>query len=328
MSLNSQLRLRLGPPVRRWRKRLDNPEVRLARLLAERLRSAPPDVLHLGASEAQYVGPNDVDQRTLPVMMAEALAPDLTLYSVNNAGYHPKMFSAYLNVVGASPVRPIVVLSLTVRFGFTPWALHPEYGFARSLRALTRIKPGSPPWRFRAPVRLTRASDFLALDQMAYPTLGGTRTIGEFRHALKRDSGSDLIGEERTRVLYAYHQGGVVSEQYLADVTALGAQLRALGLKAVVYHTPTPIDRGVELHGDGFRTRVIENLGRIDEAFRAGYGPIDILQTGPMLSSAEFINPDDAIEHANELGRHRMTDMITQAIRAQRDGSSGSTSEP
>jgi hypothetical protein len=318
VALRNGLRSRLGPTYRRWRKRLDNPEVRQARLLATRLRAGELDVLHFGASESQYVAPYDTDQRTLPAMITDSLAPGLSVYSVHDAGYHARLFEAYLEIVARYPVQPVVIVGLSVRFGFSAWAHHPEYGFERSLRALTRIDPGSPPWRFHAPVRLTRESDFFEFDRTEYPTVDGTATIGEFRRTLKKSSDSVLTGDARTRRLFAYHQGSQMEAEYLRRVTSLGARLRELDLAVVVYQLPVPIERGAELLGDALREQVVHNLAFLDEAFIAGYGPIDILQTGTLLDGSEFVDTNDAIEHANERGRMRMTDLITQAVHQQR----------
>jgi hypothetical protein len=321
VALKDQVKAMTGPTYRRWRRRLDNPEVRKAGLLAQRLRTPPPlDILHLGASESLYVAPYDEDQRTLVNMLADALPPEVTFYSVHFAGYNPSLYLKYLDIVACYPVKPVVVLSLTIRFGYPPWDKHPEYSYQRASRALGRIDPGSPPWRFHAPVRLTRESDFVELDRIVYPTVAGSLTIGEFRRTLKDTSENALRGDERTRRLYGYHQGGVLGEEFLASVTELGRRLRELELPAVVYYTPVPVERGVELLGEELRERVVGNFKLLDEAFIKGYGPIDIVQTGTFLDSSEFINPEDAIEHANEHGRKRIADLIIEAIRAQRAG--------
>lgn len=321
MSPLDRLRTRLGPSVRRWRKRLDNPEVRLARSLVHRLRSGPLDVLHLGASESLFVAPYDEDGRTLPAMVADGLAPDLSMYSLVGASYHPRLYLAYLEVVATYPVRPVVVLGLCIRFGFPPWSHHPEYSFARPLRALGRIDPGAAPWRFRASLPLPTTADFARHDQVAYPTLDRTRTtIGEFRNQLKDREAAGLSREEQVRGLYAFHHGPTASlpDSFLADVTRLGRRLQEMGLAVVVYQLPVPVARGSQVLGEALRVRTIENLARMDAAFADGYGPIDILQTGVLFDEGEFIDPTDATEHVNQRGRRRIADLIVGAVRRQR----------
>jgi hypothetical protein len=315
------LRIRLGPSARRWRRRLDNPEVSQARALVHRLRSGPLDVLHLGASESLFVAPYDEDGRTLPAMVADGLAPDLSMYSLVGASYHPRLYQAYLEVVATYPVRPVVVLGLCIRFGFPPWSHHPEYSFERSLRALDRIDPHAAPWRFRAGVPLATADDFVRHDQVAYPTLDETRaTIGEFRNQLKDPEAAGLSREEQVRGLYAFHHGSTASlpDPFLADVTRLGRRLQEMNLAAVVYQLPVPVARGSQVLGEALRSQTIENLARMDRAFADGYGPIDILQTGVLLDEDEFIDPTDATEHVNQRGRQRIADLIVGAVHESR----------
>jgi hypothetical protein len=315
-----RLRARFGPSVRRWRKRLDNPEVSQARALVHRLRSGPLDVLHLGASESLFVAPYDEDPRTLPAMVADGLAPDLSMYSLVGASYHPRLYLAYLEVAATYPVRPVVVLGLCIRFGFPPWSHHPEYSFARSLGALGQIDAHSAPWRFHASLPLATAADFARHDQVEYATLDGIRTtIGEFRNQLK-DPEAGLSPEEQIRGLYAFHHGSTATlpATFLADVTRLGRRLQEMGLPVVVYQLPVPVARGSQVLGEALRSQTIENLARMDSAFADGYGPIDILQTGVLLDEDEFIDPADATEHVNERGRKRIADLIVEAVRRQR----------
>jgi hypothetical protein len=308
--------------VRRWRKRLDNPEVKQARLLVERLRAEPFDVLHLGASESIFVAPEDVDTRPLPAMYADALAPELSTYVIAGTAYNTKLYKAYLDILATYPLRPIVVMMIGIRLGFYPWSEHPEYLYDRSLTALRKIDPHSPPWRFRAVVPLANDAEFARMDTIEYPTMVGTRTIGEFRRVLKNPKTSGLTHEEHVRTMYAFQHGAThpMAESFLREMTEVGVRLRELDLPLVVFHAPVPVVRGCQLLGEELLTRTLENQAIMESAFKDGFGPIDILQTGASLDVSEFLDPDDATEHMNERGRQHIADMIVGAVHQLRAG--------
>jgi hypothetical protein len=97
----------------------------------------------------------------------------------------------------------------------------------------------------------------------------------------------------------------------------VGTQLREIGLPVVIYQTPVPVQKGVEVLGEELRQRTIDNFAAMDEAFIAGYGPIDVVQSGVVFGDDEFLDPDDGIEHFNERGRRHLADMVAEAIQKQ-----------
>jgi hypothetical protein len=315
-----QIVLRLHSAARPWRRRLDNTEVKQARLLAQRLRTGTIDVLTLGASESLFVSPSDADQRTLSAMVGDGLAPELSTHSIAGAAYGPYLYKAYLEIVAKSTSRPTVVLGLVARLGVAAWSDHPMYSYARALRSIRRIGPGSPPWRYRTYIRLASDAEFAAFDALPHPTLHDSRTIGDYRRELRDPARYGLSEEQRVRQLYAFHHASSVplSDAFLESVTTLGRRLKELGLPVVVYQMPIPVVRGVELLGPELYDSTVANLKTMDDAFIAGYGEVEIVQTGVALQPFEFIDPDDATEHVNELGRRRMADMIVAAVHRAR----------
>ncbi|HEX3794075.1 MAG TPA: hypothetical protein VHV57_06215 [Acidimicrobiales bacterium] len=321
MTLKRKLKQAIRPTALRWIKRLDSSPVRHARLLAERVRTEPPfDVLYMGASESLFTSPDDVDPRPLPAMVADELAPELSTYAVAGAAHNPRLYKIYLDIVAESPVRPLVILGMAIRLGVTAWSEHPEYSHDRPIHALEKIPSKRPPWRFRAYVPLATDAEFAAHDKRTYPTMDGTRTIGDFRLALKDPVAHGLTEEQRLRLLYSFHHGSTdaLSPKFLDSVTAIGARLRELGLPAVVYQMPVPIVRATDVMGQEIYDRTVANLKVMDDAFIAGYGPIDIVQTGVLLKPGDYIDPDDGTEHVNEHGRRQMTDLIVAAVHKAR----------
>jgi hypothetical protein len=321
--LQQKIRSRIGPTYRRLSKRYDNPAIRHARLLVKRLRSGPIDILHLGASESLFTSPDDTDVRPLPQMYFDDLPAEWAKYSLAGPGHHPRIFKSYIEIVASYPSRPLVVLAFPIRLGIDVWEHHPEHGHERATAFLERIPPGSPPWRFHASIPLVIEEEYDRHDARLHPTLEGTtRTFGEYRRQVKDPVAAGLDRDEHLRRTFNFLHGftAPVNDSYIESITALGARLRELGMPAVVMQTPIPMIRAVEVLGQEVMDRTVANWAVIDNAFIAGYGPIDVLQTGVNFATDEFLDPDDGIEHFNERGRRHLSDLIVEAIMRQKSG--------
>lgn len=321
MPLQQQLRKRLGPSFRRWVKRLDHPDIRNARLFAQRLRSDPMDVLHLGASESQFTHPDDADPRTLPQMFADALAPELSTYSIAAPGTHFKLYQAYLEILARYPVRPIVVLSFPLRLGYDIWEFHPEHGHEKPLRALLRIPPHRPPSRFHTYVPLPTAADYAHHDAIQIPTVDGLKPYGDIRRQLKNPARAGLDQDQFTRLSYAFLHSYLdpLNQSYLDSITAVGACLRDMNVPVVLYWVPIPLDRADVVLGPQARERAIKLFATMEEAWVDGYGPdADHLRIFEFLKTEEFLDADDGIEHFRESGRRKMADQVAEAVLRQR----------
>jgi hypothetical protein len=317
------LRVRLGPSYRRWRKRLDNPEVRAARLVIDRLRTDPPDVVFFGSSETMFVSPKDSDLRTLPQMIDDELGPDASLYCVQGAGYHPKMFHAFIDLMAAQPPRPLILVTLGIRLGFPPWHSHPVHSYPQSLPALRRVDPTRPTSRIRAAVRQPKGRrlerQLAEHDKRPYPTWVGDLTVGDYRRPLKNPTANGLSPEEAKRLIYAYHHGGELTpdDPWLECITSLGRALREHGFPAIAYDVPIPVEEGTKLFGPVFVEQSLRSFKAMNDAFIAGYGPTEIVEIGTtLLGTSGFINPDDGIEHFTEEGRSKIAARLAPAILA------------
>lgn len=312
----TQLRRRLGPTYRDWRTRLDHPDLKEARLLIETLRSKPVDVLHLGASESLFISPHDEDTRTLSQMLRDGLAPDLSLHSIAGAGHNPELQKMYVDILACSPQRPILIMFLPLRFGFPPWRLHPDHSHIRPMKALRRIPPQSPPWRFHAYVPPSKKSDFTRFNQIEFRTLDGTASIGELRGQWRHPEQFGLTPEEHIRRTFSFLHGGIdpLTPAFLKTITDLAGRARDLGLPVVAYQPPMPIQRGTEVLGDALLELVIREYKAMDDAFIAGYGPSPILRIGRSFETDEFIDPDDGVEHYSERGRKHLTELLVEAV--------------
>jgi hypothetical protein len=295
----------------------DNPEVRQARLLVERLDRGPIDVLHLGASESLFTADYDGDKRTLPQMIEADLPDGRPMHSVAGAGYHPALYMQYLDIAAARGSRPMVIVGLCIRLGEPAWKYHPEYSYLRPLTALRAIDVAAPAKRFKAVIPLASAADFAKHDELIHETVIGTKTVAEFRRLLKDPVGNGLSRDEAVRLLLAYHLAATtdLEPEYLADATALGKRLRELDLPVVCYQMPIPIHQVCDVLGEQARPHILRRLQSLDDAFRAGYGDVEIVQTGSGLETEDFIDPNDGSEHVNEKGRKKITDGVIGAVK-------------
>jgi hypothetical protein len=148
-------------------------------------------------------------------------------------------------------------------------------------------------------------------------TWAGELTVGDYIRPLKNRAVGGLSADERGRLLYAYHHGGVVEPGYLDSIEVLGRALRALDTPVVAYHTPVPVERGVDYFGEAFRELAVSNFAAMDAAFRRGLGDDSVvIQTGMICHTDQFLDPADGSEHLSQSGRAQVAQMIVDGMRA------------
>ncbi len=282
------------------RDRLDHPQLRDARRL---MAAKDLDVLMLGESVSVFVSPHDVDQRPLPVMVADALPGRRTL-SVQGGGYHAELLAELVRI---APAPRVLVVSLWTRGRLVPWIEHPRFGHHDALRRL-RALPGGP-----TRGSLKRTDDFPSYYALPHTSLAKATTIGEHALPLKR---RELPKDEALALLYAFHHGAPVTR--LETVTALGKACRDKGSAVVAHQAPISVVTGERVLGPPFRSLVDENLTAMTDAFRQGAGEdATVLKTGTLFGEDEFVDPADGSEHLNEKGRHRLAALIADEVRAR-----------
>lgn len=298
--------------ARRHAARVDNPEVRKGRKLLTLLRTAPPDVLYLGDSLVSFISPQDQDVRNLAQLVVDGIGPAGQVHTLHGGSYHPALHDAYVRLIEGTAARPVVVVPLCVRVRTLPWIEHPVFGHRRATDYLAGVDPAGPARQIRAGFPRPTPSEFERFYRLPHHTWAGELTVGDYIRELK----ANPTGDDRVPMLYAYHHGGAVQTgAAMDDVTRLGRRLRDLGVPTVVYQTPVPVQHGSHIWGEGFRDLAAANFTALDAAFRAGYGEdAEILQTGLIVPTEEFIDPKDASEHVNEKGRARLAEIITTAV--------------
>ncbi len=307
-----------APRVRKLLFELDNPHVKRGRLMLKRLREDPPDIIGFGDSSWSFTSPHDEDRRTLRTMVHDELGAEVRMHEVDGGGYHPPLFSAFLHVVGTTDARPLIILPLCIRMR-TVWSEHPRCTFLGPIGALREVEASWPLRKVRHREKVPPDEAYAAFDLLPLSTFAGDLTVGDHRRPLRDPAAHGLDHEARVRLLYAFYHGEALQPgcRTLQETTQLGQDLKDLGLRVVAYQTPVPVERGSELHGEQFRQRAVDNFALIDEAFLAGYGDTQILQTGVTFSTDEFLDPDDGTEHLNDRGRRRLAAGIAAAARRE-----------
>ncbi len=298
---------RLVSRAGRLRDRLDHPQLRDAR----RILHTSADVVLMGESVLNFVGPDDADTRTLARMVADGL-PGLTTLALHGGGYHAELLTEYVRLLATRPARPkVVVVPLWLRGRLRPWIEHPRFGHVEAMRRLRALEPSTPPWRVRGSLRRETSAEFERYYTLPYTSLLGERSIGDYARPLKRP-GMDPV--ERLRVLYAFHHGSPVLPEGLVAVTALGEALRDLGCAAFAYETPVSVQTGERVLGPDFRSTVAENFAAMGKAF-AG----DVIETGTAFGEDAFIDPTDGSEHLNDRGRAELAAILLEQISKRLD---------
>lgn len=305
------------PKVKQLRDRLDDNEVRQARRLVRALRSGPPDVIAFGDSNWVFLADYDTDRRSLAGMIGDGLGPDVSFHVCAGAGYHPALMRPLVRLIQMHGARPVVIVPLCVRMTSAAWITHPKYSYAMAIEAIEQIDRTTPTWRIRRSAADAGPEAFARYGSTEITTWAGTQTIQDLRGPLLDPAAHGIDETERRRLLYAYHHGERLQpdQPTLHDVEALGRALAELGTDVVAFETTVPVDEGVALWGEQFRENAAHALGLMREAFRRGYGEIDIIESGMAMSRSDFIDPADGSEHLNQHGRRRIADLIVERVR-------------
>ncbi|MCU1658466.1 MAG: hypothetical protein JWO57_3122 [Pseudonocardiales bacterium] len=314
--------------ARRTMARLDNAEVRGARQLLTRLRTDPPDVLYLGDSALSFVSPADEDKRRLYTMVGDALGPDVSMHVLHGGSYHPALYTQYLRLAATTGARPLVIVPICVRVRTLPWIEHPIFGHKQATAFLHGLGPHVTPRQVRAGFPRPTPADFSSFHRLPHHTWAGELTVGDYIRRLKDPATHGLDERGRLKLLYAYHHGGLVPDEgeHIEAMTRMGRMLRELGCAVVAYQTPVPVQKGSELHGAQFAELATRNFAVLDAAYRAGLGAdAEILQTGTVFGTEEFIDPRDGSEHLNQVGRDRLSEQIVAAVTRLLPSRRGST---
>lgn len=308
--------------LRKRIERMDNPEVRNARKLLTAIRSeAPPDVVYVGDSTASFTAPGDVDKRSLAQMVDQALAAgSATSFSINGGSYHAELIANYLRLLETVVARPVLIVPLWIRGRYLPWIEHPVWGHQQAMALLQTITSSTPTRRVRGGFAAPASEAFSRYYALRYPTLLGDQSIGEYVRPLKDLARWHDDEDGRVRMLHGYHHGArlVPGSRELDAVRQLGSVIAKLGCPVVPYQTPVPVESGVGYFGTEFADLARENFLTLEAAFRDGLGrDVEIIQSGMIFPTAEFIDVAGADEHLNEVGRLRLTDLIVARVRAE-----------
>lgn len=303
--------------VRRGLDRVDNEEVRWARRIARTARRGGLDVLYLGDSASEWVGPHDTDRRRLVTMLGDRFAGSVAYLPVYGGSYSSDIHDAYLRLATRWAQPQLVVAALCCRVRFRAWREHPLYGRRTATDALRRLDPATPTWRIRRGFAPPRDADWARWQGLPFGTFAGLGTVGEHTRLLKDTALAvdDPVGREK--LIYAYHQTHLPDDDEAAygPVSRFGATLRDAGVPFVVYETPVPVDTGVENWGPQFRTVTEENFARMRAALSRGYGSgVDVVRSGTAFAADEFIDPSVADEHLNDVGRRHLADLIMDRV--------------
>lgn len=305
--------------AKQWRERLDDREVRNARRFVRQAERSPGDVVVFGDSSWIFVAPGDEDRRPLGPTVDDGLGPDVELRQYLGAGYHPGLFEAFLHLESmlAPGPRPVFLFPLTVRMHTLAWRYHPFYEYRRAIDKVMATTSLGEARRLRMSTSPPDAAALARYGATTITTWTGTRTVDEFRRGIKDPASLGLSSDEREKLLYEFHYGETLdpTSEAMAIAKRFGKKLRDSGVTAVFYETPIPIERGSEHFGPMFAEHAAANAEMVRAAIASGYGEeLDVVRTGLIMGTHEFLDPADGSEHLNEHGRQRLAGMLCERL--------------
>ncbi len=273
---------------------------------------ARPDLLLMGDSTLFWRGPDEKDSLSLEDAVAAAY-PALKVSSISEAALTLDMMEAswrYLRARGAAPRVAVVVVNLR---SFSPtWYERPDSYTEKVLHQLT--------WDSRMVRALYRPLvEFDVLNKKALKIDEYYRMLRRHLHAapagfgLDGESASDATGQKLSaRASYYLCYGLPIPEEHplLRAMGGLVNELRADGVRVVLYITPVDRERGGAEFGEGIVSVIDGNREVVKRAIAAalakdqGLGLLDRADTAP---TEGFLDHGGAPnEHLTAAGRERL----------------------
>jgi hypothetical protein len=113
-----------------------------------------------------------------------------------------------------------------------------------------------------------------------------------------------------------FHEGALDPDGfYRSRFTEFGKHLEQMGVPVVVYAAPLPIDAIRRVLGEQLLAVADTEYALLEESFRAGYtSKFEVVRPGHTPED-ELLDPLDASEHMNEIGRLRVARQVGAAVR-------------
>ena len=100
--------------------------------------------------------------------------------------------------------------------------------------------------------------------------------------------------------------------QYLVKLFQVA---RDRDIKVIPFIPPVNYQLGEKIFGNGFETRYSKNINKISDIVKNN--GLQLLDMSYALKANEFAQPDTPDETANDLGRKKITDILTKKIREE-----------
>ncbi len=282
--------------------------------VAAQVKTGKPYVLVLGESSYVNIAHDDTDLRRLGEMLGEGSpAPVVQFFG---PGFSPGLYREAVRLLTAYAPPVGVVLPITIRSSTHAHVIeHPVFGYRHAIDRLERVRRAGPRMLTGVYKPKPAESEYRRFENLECDWRWGVcRTIGEYRGKLQGRAW--LNGDDDVlRALYDYFHGEFSDgSRGLADWSALGRNLRALGAPVVTYRTWMPMERGVQLFGSEFESHVEHNFQLIEKHFLETLGEAEFVRLDPPGDEL-YGEPRDGTEHFNQRGRAAIVAALTSGMR-------------
>lgn len=285
-----------------------------------------PDLLLMGDSTLFWRGPGERDTLSLEDAIT-ASYPDLQVCSISEAALTLDMMEAswrYLRARGTAPRVAVVVVNLR---SFSPmWYERPDSYTEKVLHQLT--------WDSRFVRALYRPLvEFDVLNKKAlkiddyYRTLHSHLRGAPVDFGLGKDSSTDGADEKLTpRESYYLCYGLPISSDHplLRAMVGLVDEMRADGVKVLLYLTPVDLERGASGFGPKLTADIERNRETVKRALATEMEADEELRLVDFAGSAptvDFLDHGGAPnEHLTTVGRQRLMEVLKPEIDALLSG--------
>jgi hypothetical protein len=274
-------------------------------------------VIIFADSVQTFISPRDTDTRPLWQMISDEAGVTESVLPICGPGYNSRLFAEYSRFLTTTDAKPVVILSLSIRLAKNNCLLHPAFGHQRSSDFL-RALPDKPALRsMRARIPLPNDADFEEFYKVPFPTSAGDLTTGDYIARLRDPKAHGLDPEEEFKLRMQYYHEGPLDPDglYRSRFTEVGKHLQQMGVPVVVYAAPLPIDAIRDVLGEQVLDHAETEYSMLEESIRAGYtSPFEVVRAGH-TPEGELMDPLDASEHLNDIGRMRVAKHVGAAVR-------------
>lgn len=269
------------------------------------------DLLYFGDSVLNAVDKNDVNKKSIPVILSERI--DRNIYANSHGGYHVGIYLRYIEYLVKNKLQPsLIIIPINMRSFSQEWDPYPSYQFEKHsfiLKygefGLSLLKPMSI---LTGQFKNTTQEQWQDLPVYDFGKLSGkVRDYQGYRYNIVDNS------RLKNKILFHYRYKLKEDHRKLTDITKIIEICNSNKIKCLFYITPVDVNFCQSVY-PGTKEIIEYNVNTILKLFKNKNA--EVLDLSETLPSDNFSWKVDKYpnEHLNEKGRRYVAERLALTI--------------